>query len=73
MYCYKVPQKLKAFCNELNARRKALAPADIAAIYELSFWAHYELATIHPWADGNGRSILGHFQTKYSSKRKIRH
>lgn len=33
----KVPQKLDAFCNELNARRKALDTSDIAAIYELSF------------------------------------
>ena len=52
----KVPSCLAAFCEELNRRRKAIDTADVAAVYELSFWAHYELVTIHPWADGDGRT-----------------
>lgn len=52
----KVPQRLEAFCDELNARRRALTPSDVCAVYDLSFWAHFELVTIHPWADGNGRT-----------------
>ncbi len=52
----KVPGKLAAFCEELNRRRQTMDSNDVAGIYELSFWAHYELVTVHPWADGNGRT-----------------
>ena len=52
----KVPARLAVFCEELNRRRKTLDVNDVVAVYELSFWAHFELVTIHPWADGNGRT-----------------
>ena len=52
----KVPAKLAAFCEELNKRRQAINASDMASVYDLSFWAHFELVSIHPWADGNGRT-----------------
>jgi len=52
----KVPSRLATFCDELNKRRKEIDANDVAAAYELRFWAHFELVTIHPWADGNGRT-----------------
>ena len=52
----KVPARLAAFCEELNKRRNAIDASDMASVYDLSFWAHFELVSIHPWADGNGRT-----------------
>lgn len=51
----KIPTKLAEFCNNLNKERKNHTIKSITQLYELSFDAHYNLVTIHPWADGNGR------------------
>lgn len=51
----KVPTKLAEFCKQLNADRKDANKKSITELYKISFDAHFNLVTIHPWADGNGR------------------
>lgn len=51
----KVPAKLEEFCKQLNADRQKASEMSIDELYRLTFDAHYNLVTIHPWADGNGR------------------
>ena len=65
----KVPSKLTTFCQEMNKRRLVLADSkDILEHYLLSFDAHFQLVTIHPWADGNGRMsrlIMNYIQFEF--------
>jgi Fic family protein len=51
----KLPLKLREFCEALNAQRHSWTNLSLDDLYNLSFDAHYNLVTIHPWADGNGR------------------
>jgi len=51
----KIREKVNEFCENLNGKLNAL-PQNLRELYEISFNAHLDLATIHPWVDGNGRT-----------------
>ncbi len=49
----KVPNLVKNFCDEVNAKCAGITSKEDALI--TSFDAHFNLVSIHPFADGNGR------------------
>ena len=51
----KILEKVDAFCEDLNKKLNA-EPQNLKELYEIAFNAHLDLATIHPWVDGNGRT-----------------
>ena len=50
----KVPAKVEELCTILQEKQKTVGT--FREQYELSFNAHLNLVTIHPWVDGNGRT-----------------
>ncbi len=65
----KVKTKVEEFCEYVNERRSQVTgTADTIARYLLSIDAHFELVTIHPWVDGNGRMsrlVMNMLQAEY--------
>ena len=51
----KVPVKVDELCAILQKKQKTVGA--FREQYELSFNAHLNLVTIHPWVDGNGRTV----------------
>jgi Fic family protein len=50
----KIPVAVETLCTEVNKRIKAVN--SIEDKYKLSFDIHFNLVSIHPWGDGNGRT-----------------
>ncbi|MDR0619684.1 MAG: Fic family protein [Bacteroidales bacterium] len=52
----KVPSRTEELCVALNERLKDFEKKSLRQQYEISFDAHLDLVTVHPWVDGNGRT-----------------
>ena len=62
----KVPAKVDELCAILQEKQKTAGT--FREQYELSFNAHLNLVTIHPWVDGNGRTarlLMNYIQFGY--------
>ena len=63
----KVPAKVDELCALLQEKQKTVGT--FREQYELSFNAHLNLVTIHPWVDGNGRTarlLMNYIQLCYN-------
>ena len=63
----KVPAKVEELCIILQEKQKVVEI--FREQYELSFNAHLNLVTIHPWVDGNGRTarlLMNYMQFCYN-------
>lgn len=63
----KVPILVEKLCDAL--KDKTEGATTLRDKYELSFLAHLNLATIHPWVDGNGRTsrlLMNYLQFLFS-------
>lgn len=63
----KIPAKVEELCALLQEKQKAVET--FREQYELSFNAHLNLVTIHPWVDGNGRTtrlLMNYIQFCYN-------
>lgn len=63
----KVPVKVEEFCSILQEKQNVVGA--LREQYELSFNAHLNLVTIHPWVDGNGRTarlLMNYIQFCYN-------
>lgn len=63
----KIPGKVEELCSILQEKQNTIGTC--REQYELSFNAHLNLVTIHPWVDGNGRTarlLMNYIQFGYN-------
>jgi Fic family protein len=68
-----IPEYTDRLCSEISKHGNL---TDLRTIYNLSFDAHYNLAAIHPWIDGNGRTarlLMNYLQLCYGVVQTILH
>ena len=63
----KIVPAIEELCKSVAEKQGVVT--DTKGKYELSFNAHFNLVTIHPWADGNGRTsrlLMNYLQIYYN-------